>query len=104
MDALSELHEASLLQNVALLFGKPSPSAPGRGSTPIYSSVGPVLIALNPVEQLPIYGPAWTNAYPVASGNIVRNKELGPHAYRRIRRWSFAESLALGRRPRNGRR
>ena len=35
----------------------------GEGPNIIYSSVGPVLIALNPFEYLPLYGKEWIEAY-----------------------------------------
>ena len=50
MDELQELHVASVLQNVESLFGNTPAKCPGQGDVPIYSCVGPVLIAMSPLR------------------------------------------------------
>mmetsp|Transcript_169194 Transcript_169194/g.543914 ORF Transcript_169194/g.543914 Transcript_169194/m.543914 type:complete len:1311 (+) Transcript_169194:84-4016(+) len=82
MDDLPELHMASILHNVESLFGQRQASRPGQGVSTIYSSVGPMLIAMNPFAPLPIYGEDWVRAYRGASGNAAASRALGPHCYR----------------------
>jgi len=81
MDALGELNMASVLNNVELLFSETPAGAPGRGRNVIYSSVGPVLIALNPFAELPLYGPVWSQAYREAGDDAAQRERLGPHAF-----------------------
>mmetsp|Transcript_85470 Transcript_85470/g.242326 ORF Transcript_85470/g.242326 Transcript_85470/m.242326 type:complete len:1292 (+) Transcript_85470:51-3926(+) len=84
MDDLQELNMASVLNNLELLFGQPQEAIPGEGPNTIYSSVGPVLIAMNPFAPLPLYGEKWIRAYRAASGNHQANRALGPHCYRTV--------------------
>merc|ERR1719223_1638786 len=73
---------ASVLDNVEMLFEQKQGATPGEGPNIIYSSVGPVLIALNPFQNLPLYGPEWIKAYSEAGSDPVANLKLGPHAFR----------------------
>eukprot|EP00927_Polykrikos_kofoidii_P038698 TRINITY_DN33109_c0_g1_i1.p1 TRINITY_DN33109_c0_g1~~TRINITY_DN33109_c0_g1_i1.p1 ORF type:complete len:1466 (-),score=226.00 TRINITY_DN33109_c0_g1_i1:57-4454(-) len=73
MDALAELNEAEVLANIAGLYARRC----------IYSSVGPVLVAMNPFTSLDsLYGPAMIASYrgeaPAIGGTLVG----GPHCYR----------------------
>merc|ERR1719210_2305214 len=43
-----------------------------------------MLVAMNPFKELPIYGEEWMYAYKKASGNELRNAELGPHCYQTV--------------------
>jgi myosin heavy subunit len=82
MDELSPLNMAEVLQNVDVLFKQGQTSNPGEGPAKIYSSVGPILIAMNPFEWLKIYDEAWMKAYHDAANNQMLLAKLGPHAYR----------------------
>mmetsp|Transcript_47376 Transcript_47376/g.133685 ORF Transcript_47376/g.133685 Transcript_47376/m.133685 type:complete len:1334 (+) Transcript_47376:2-4003(+) len=84
MDDLEELHMASVLNNIELLFGRQQSAKPGDGMNCIYSSVGPVLIAMNPFTSLPIYDAAWVKAYHSAGNDPAKNRALGPHCYRTV--------------------
>eukprot|EP00927_Polykrikos_kofoidii_P069124 TRINITY_DN6450_c0_g2_i1.p1 TRINITY_DN6450_c0_g2~~TRINITY_DN6450_c0_g2_i1.p1 ORF type:complete len:1372 (+),score=317.69 TRINITY_DN6450_c0_g2_i1:65-4117(+) len=84
MDDLQQLHTASVLNNLEMLFSAHQSATPGEGPCTIYSSVGPVLIAMNPFTELPIYGEKWLQAYLAASGDARANKRLGPHCYRTV--------------------
>lgn len=93
MDDLKELHVAAILANVEALFGRQQPKGPGQGWCSIYSSVGPVLIAMNPCtppdSEPQIYGSEWVKAFRVAGNKRAYDdghtkgvgKELGPHCY-----------------------
>jgi len=81
MDNLRELNEASVLNNVKALFGQPQSPTPGDGPCSVYSSVGPVLIAMNPFVDLPIYTTEWMQAYHQSSSDMILRNKLGPHAY-----------------------
>lgn len=84
MDDLPELHMAAVLTNVEELYNRRQPEQPGCGWSAIYSSVGPVLIAMNPFKELPLYGPEWARSFREAgnSGNLEwASKTLGPHCY-----------------------
>jgi len=79
MDNLPELHVASVLTNLESLFHQEQPSHPHSGKcNTIYSSVGPVLIAMNPFAELPVYGKEWMEAYQKADVGAP----LPPHCYR----------------------
>lgn len=82
MDELKMLNMATVLDNVDCLFQMVQPPAPLQGINSIYSSVGPVLIAMNPFEKLPLYTKEWMDAYHKAGADPVQSKRLGPHAYR----------------------
>lgn len=84
MDELRELNVAAVLNNVELLFGQQQRATPGEGPNTIYSSVGPVLIAMNPFTELPLYGQQWVQAYRAASADHRASKTLGPHCYRTV--------------------
>lgn len=80
MDHLPELNMASVLQNLEALYGQVQASSPGT-ICKIYSSVGMVLIAMNPFEELPIYGPDWMTAFSDTCGDGGKLARLGPHCY-----------------------
>jgi len=82
MDKMDILNKASVLENVDALFQAQQNEKPGMGKSTIYSSVGPVLIALNPFQYLPIYNEQWIKAYADAGGNAIASEKLGPHAFR----------------------
>jgi len=82
MDQLKMLNMATVLDNVDVLFQLVQSPNPGEGMNTIYSSVGPVLIAMNPFQRLPLYGKVWMDAYHQAGTDPVALKKLGPHAYR----------------------
>lgn len=82
MDEMDILNKATVLENVEQLFHLQQNEKPGMGKNTIYSSVGPVLIALNPFQNLPVYGEPWIKAYSDAGGNAIASKKLGPHAFR----------------------
>jgi len=82
MDEMDILNKASVLENVEQLFHLQQSEKPGMGKNTIYSSVGPVLIALNPFQNLPVYGEPWIKAYADAGGNAIASQKLGPHAFR----------------------
>eukprot|EP00929_Paragymnodinium_shiwhaense_P021682 TRINITY_DN14077_c0_g1_i1.p1 TRINITY_DN14077_c0_g1~~TRINITY_DN14077_c0_g1_i1.p1 ORF type:complete len:1340 (-),score=419.61 TRINITY_DN14077_c0_g1_i1:148-4167(-) len=82
MDDLMESNIASVLNNVKTLFSQSQSSTPGGSLNAIYSSVGPVLIAMNPFEEQVIYGQDWMHAYHKAGHDAMEMKRLGPHAYR----------------------
>jgi len=70
MDNMKDLNAASVLHNiVGLLFSKNS----------IYSSVGPILIAMNPYTDLPIFG--LERIWACHNAMVVGSK-VPPHAYR----------------------
>jgi len=84
MDDLPELNMEAVLANVAELYGKTQPSKPNQGWSAIYTSVGPVLIVMNPFKPLPLVGPEWTKAFREAgeAGQIEWAwQKLGPHCY-----------------------
>jgi len=82
MDEMNILNKASVLENVEALFHLQQNDKPGMGKNTIYSNVGPVLIGLNPFQNLPIYTEQWIKAYSDAGGNAIASKKLGPHAFR----------------------
>lgn len=82
MDEMDVMNPATVLENVEALFGMEQSPKPGVGKSVIYSSVGPVLIALNPFQDLPLYSKEWMHAYSDAGVNPIACKKLGPHAYR----------------------
>jgi len=84
MDDLRELNMATVVNNVELLFGQQQKLVPGEGPNTIYSSVGPVLIAMNPFTEMPLYDEAWVRAYHAAGGDHRAGKALGPHCYRTV--------------------
>jgi myosin heavy subunit len=45
----------------------------------IYTSIGPILIAVNPFQRMPIFGPDKVNDYFKAT--LTESKSLGPHIY-----------------------
>merc|ERR1712217_448580 len=65
---------AEVLENVSALFNQ----EPAQ----IYTSVGPVLIAMNPFRNLPLYTDQVRDRYHRAGANPVESKRLGPHAFR----------------------
>lgn len=75
MDHLESLHMASVLNNVEALFGQVV-SVPCARPNAIYSSVGPVLIGMNPFCELPLYSDLWKEAYR------SEDPRLAPHCYR----------------------
>jgi len=84
MDDLPELNMAEVLANVEELYCRSQPPRPGSGWCAIYSSVGPVLIAMNPFKQLPLYGEDWVQAFRKAgsTGSIeLVWRTMGPHCY-----------------------
>jgi len=82
MDELRMLNMATVLENVETLFQSAQSPTPGEGVNTIYSSVGPVLIAMNPFQPLPLYTREWMDAYHSSGSNPMELKRLGPHAYR----------------------
>lgn len=80
MDQLKTCNVATVLDNVGMLFTMQQAARPGDGINTIYSSVGPVLIAMNPFTRLPLYGPDWIAAY--RHNGADGHDGLGPHAYR----------------------
>lgn len=81
MESMGTLNQAEVLDNVHCLFQHSQTDKPQDG-TVIYSSVGPVLISMNPFKTLPIYGPEWMKAFSKCNGDKVSLRKLGPHAYR----------------------
>lgn len=62
MDDMTHLHEASILNNLELRYWQNS----------IYTATGPILIAINPYQRLPIYGKDMMKKYVGATaGSIV---------------------------------
>jgi myosin heavy subunit len=80
MDTLEVLHMASVLNNVEVLFGQTDVTKPGTAPNAVYSSVGPVLIAMNPFCELPLYTAEWQKAY--SSRRKDEETRLAPHCYR----------------------
>jgi len=81
MDDLKMLNMPSVLQNVDTRFALPQCEKPGEGHATIYTSVGPLLIAMNPFQELPLYSESWQQAYAGAGLDRHATKNLGPHAY-----------------------
>mmetsp|Transcript_119200 Transcript_119200/g.218389 ORF Transcript_119200/g.218389 Transcript_119200/m.218389 type:complete len:1369 (+) Transcript_119200:50-4156(+) len=82
MDDLGLLNMPQVLQNIDMRFGLEQCSRPGEGPATIYSSVGPMLVAMNPFAVLPIYGDEWKKAYSKVGGDMKKSKQLGPHAFK----------------------
>lgn len=76
MDDMSEQNEATLLHNIAQLYAQKQMPNPGDGLNTIYTSVGPMLITMNPNEDRGLTGEQWHRAYSADTG------DLGPHPYR----------------------
>jgi myosin heavy subunit len=84
MDELPELHVAAVLANVEALYKKAQPGNPGCGWSSIYSQVGPVLIAMNPCKELPLYASDWVKQFRQQGlkGEIEWAwRTLGPHCF-----------------------
>uniref|UniRef100_A0A7S1A0D6 Myosin motor domain-containing protein n=1 Tax=Noctiluca scintillans TaxID=2966 RepID=A0A7S1A0D6_NOCSC len=87
MDELKLLNMAEVLDNVDLLFQQPQVEWPGQGPNTIYSSAGPVLIAMNPFKFLPMYDQQWVLAYHGTGkghnvfADVLGGRKLGPHIY-----------------------
>ena len=65
--SLSELNEKGLLEQLQQRYLKDT----------VYTDVGDILIAINPFQQLPIYGPEWSGRYGESN-----HDGLPPHIYR----------------------
>ncbi len=69
MTQLSYLNEPSILDNLATRYGRDT----------IYTNAGPVLIAVNPCRDLPLYTPSIAAEYKTGAADAVNS--LTPHIY-----------------------